>query len=63
MKKRVLGVDDLGKPKLEFIFHDPNTKEDSIHYITKILIDSGMKKLEGVLNRESDIKIETIEKP
>lgn len=40
----------MSKTELKFVFHNPNTKEDTIHYITKILIEAGQKRIDKILD-------------
>lgn len=39
----------MSKTELQYVFHNPNTKEDTIHYITKILIEAGQKRMDKIL--------------
>ncbi len=42
------------KHKLSFHFHNPNTPEDTVEYITKILTQANLPKLEKAIRDSKD---------
>lgn len=52
------GVIHLRKRKLNYRFHNPNTREATADYIAKLFVEVNENKVERVLQEEADKKEE-----
>ena len=46
------------KQKLKFRFHNPNGEEETVEYLTKVLVQANLPKLERAI-RESENRVDT----
>lgn len=48
------GVIHLSKQKLNYRFHNPNTREETADYIAKLFVEVNKNKVERVIQEETD---------
>jgi len=56
-------INNTKKPKINFRYHNPNTKEETMYHITKIFIDANRVKFENVLSELAKCNKENGEDP
>lgn len=59
MEKRKAGIETVAKVKLNFIFNNPNSVEDTAEALIKILAEINAPKVEEAIKKAADESEET----